>query len=227
MKSSILIVDDDKKINGLLVDIFLTEGYNVLSAYDGEAAVKTLEENRDISVMILDVMLPEVDGWQVLSYVKEHFDVKVIMLTAISDEYSEAKGLRDGADDYVVKPFKRAALVERVRRLNLSSCNENTAELLCDGIRLSQRELKVYIDGEDVKITSKEYQLLLFLMKNSPNVMSREMILEKVWGFEYDGNDRTIDAHIKMLRRSLGKYGEKIRTVRGTGYSFEGEVSRV
>ena len=227
MKSSILIVDDDKKINGLLVDIFLTEGYNVLSAYDGEAAVKTLEENRDISVMILDVMLPEVDGWQVLSYVKEHFDVKVIMLTAISDEYSEAKGLRDGADDYVVKPFKRAALVERVKRLNLSSCNENTAELLCDGIRLSQRELKVYIDGEDVKITSKEYQLLLFLMKNSPNVMSREMILEKVWGFEYDGNDRTIDAHIKMLRRSLGKYGEKIRTVRGTGYSFEGEVSRV
>ncbi len=227
MKSSILIVDDDKKINGLLVDIFLTEGYNVLSAYDGEAAVKTLEENRDISVMILDVMLPEVDGWQVLSYVKEHFDVKVIMLTAISDEYSEAKGLRDGADDYVVKPFKRAALVERVRRLNLSSRNENTAELLCDGIRLSQRELKVYIDGEDVKITSKEYQLLLFLMKNSPNVMSREMILEKVWGFEYDGNDRTIDAHIKMLRRSLGKYGEKIRTVRGTGYSFEGEVSRV
>lgn len=225
MKNTILIVDDDKKINGLLVDIFETEGYSVVCAYDGEEAIGILEENKDISVMILDVMLPELDGWEVLSYVRKHFDVKVIMLTAISDEYSEAKGLRSGADDYVSKPFKRMALVERVKRLINISADEKNYDLLCDDIKVSQKEMKVYINGEDTKMTAKEYQLLLFLMKNSPNVLSREQILEKVWGIEYDGNDRTIDAHIKMLRHSLGEYGEKIRTVRGTGYSFEGKVS--
>ncbi len=224
MKNTILIVDDDKRINGLLMDIFMTEGYEVLSAYDGETAVRFLEENPDISVMILDVMLPEVDGWEVLSFVKKYFDVKVIMLTAISDEYSEARGLRSGADDYVVKPFKRMALVERVKRLINMTSDENNSDLLCDGIRVSQKEMKVYIEGEDTKMTSKEYQLLLLLIKNSPAVLTRYQILEKVWGFEYDGNDRTIDTHIKMLRHSLGDYGEKIRTVRGVGYSFEGKV---
>lgn len=187
MNNTILIVDDDKKLNGLLVDIFETEGFNVVTAYDGDEAVRILDSGAEISLVILDVMLPEVDGWEVLSYVKEHFDIKVIMLTAISDEYSEAKGLRSGADDYVVKPFKRMALVERVRRLINSSCNESTADILCDNIRVSQKEMKVYIKGEDTKMTAKEYQLLLLLMKNSPAVLTREQILERVCGFEYDG----------------------------------------
>lgn len=224
MKNTILVVDDDKRINGLLEDIFTIEGYDVISAFDGEMAIKILDENRDIPLMILDVMLPEFDGWQVLSYVKEHFETKVIMLTAISDEHSEAMGLRNGADDYVIKPFKRAALVERARRLMNQALNKQSCDFVSGRLKVSQKEVKVFVEGEEIKITPKEYQLLLLLMKNSPNVLDRETILDKVWGFEYDGNDRTIDTHIKMLRRSLGVCGDCIRTIRGVGYSFEGEV---
>ena len=227
MNNTILIVDDDKRLNGLLEDIFITEGYRVISAYDGEQALRILEERPGIPLMILDVMLPEFDGWQVLDYVKNHFETKVIMLTALSDEYSEAKGLRSGADDYVTKPFKRAALVERAKRLMNSFYEQKNIRLICDKLQILQNEMKVYIENKEIKITSKEYQLLLFLMKNSPTVLEREVILEKVWGFEYTGNDRTIDTHIKMLRHSLGDYGDKIRTVRGVGYSFEGEVTEI
>ncbi|MBQ3136027.1 MAG: response regulator transcription factor [Clostridia bacterium] len=227
MKRKILVVDDDKRINELLKDIFSIEGYDVICAFDGEQAIRILENYDDIPLMILDVMLPEIDGWEVLDYVKEHFNTKIIMLTAITDEFSEAKGLRRGADDYVVKPFKRAALVERAKRLIGYSLDENTCELVSDELKISQKEMKVYICGEEIKITPKEYQLLLLLIKNSPNVLNRDKILEKVWGFDYDGNDRTIDTHIKMLRHSLGCCGDKIRTVRGTGYSFEGEVEKI
>ena len=227
MNKKILIVDDDKRINGLLKDIFTLEGYEVICAYDGDEALKILDRDAGIPLMILDVMLPGVDGWEVLGYVKEHYDIRVIMLTAITDEYSEAKGLRCGADDYVVKPFKRAALIERAKRLIGYSVDENLCDLVSGSIRVSQREMKVYIDCQEIKITLKEYQLLLLLMKNSPNVLNRDKILEKIWGFEYDGNDRTIDTHIKMLRHSLGELCENIRTVRGVGYSFEGEVTKL
>ncbi|MEE1322026.1 MAG: response regulator transcription factor [Acutalibacteraceae bacterium] len=227
MNSRILIVDDDKRINDLLVDIFTVEGYETVSAYDGEEAIKILESNKDIPLMLLDVMLPEFDGWQVLDYVKQHFDVKVIMLTALSDEYNEAKGLKNGADDYVIKPFKRAALIERVKKLISGYITTNTRILVSGRLRVSQAEMKVYIDEKEIKITAKEYQLLTLLMKNRPNVLDRNTILEKIWGIEYSGNDRTIDTHIKMLRHSLGDCGELIRTVRGTGYSFEGEVTEI
>ena len=227
MYNTILIVDDDKKLNGLLEDIFETEGFNVITAYDGEAAVAVLDKNPEIPLVILDVMLPELDGWQVLSYIKEHYDSKVIMLSALSDEYSEAKGLRNGADDYVVKPFKRAALIERAKRLMVGFRKESSSELICENLRVLQKEMKVLICTEEIKITPKEYQLLLLFMKNSRTVLERDMILGKIWGFEYCGNDRTIDTHIKMLRQSLGDYGDRIRTVRGVGYCFEGEVSEI
>ena len=148
MKQKILVVDDDKRINDLLRDIFTIEGYDVLSAFDGEEAIRMIDENEDIPLMILDVMLPEIDGWDVLDYVKSHFATKIIMLTAITDEYSEAKGLRSGADDYVVKPFKRAALIERAKRLIGYSVDEATCDLVSEGIRVSQKEMKVYLYGE-------------------------------------------------------------------------------
>ena len=227
MNNTILIVDDDKKLNGLLEDIFETEGFKVITAYDGEEAVAVLDKNPEIPLIILDVMLPELDGWQVLSYVKEHYDSKVIMLSALSDEYSEAKGLRSGADDYVIKPFKRAALVERVKKLMSGFRKESSSELICEQLRVLQKEMKVLLYGEEIKITPKEYQLLLLFMKNSRIVLERDMILGKIWGVEYCGNDRTIDTHIKMLRQSLGDYGDRIRTVRGVGYCFEGEVNEI
>lgn len=221
---TILVVDDDIRINELLCDIFSVEGYETISAFDGEQALKKLEKNKNIDLIVLDVMMPEFDGWEVLKYVKDNTDCKVLMLTALSDEKSEVKAIRSGADDYVAKPFKRAVLLERAKRLIQESAKEKSRRYECEGLVLSVMEHKVYIDGKEVKMTAKEYNLLHLLMKNSSIVLSRETILDKIWGYVYDGNDRTIDTHIKMLRHSIGDYSDKIRTVRGVGYSFEGEV---
>ena len=220
----ILIVDDDKRINELLEDIFTMEGFDVLKAFDGEEAIEIMDNIDDIDLIILDVMMPKIDGWDMLAYVKSRFDVKVLMLTALGEEEDEVRGIRSGADDFVSKPFKRAVLLERVKRLLSDYKDRNSISYVCDDLSLSQSECRVYIKGEPIKMTSKEYQLLLLLMKNPRRALSREAILDKIWGFEYDGNDRTIDTHIKMLRHSLGDYGEKIRTIRGMGYSFDGEV---
>lgn len=221
---TILVVDDDIRINELLCDIFSVEGYDTISAFDGEQALKKLEKNKDIDLVVLDVMMPEFDGWEVLKYLKDNTDCKVLMLTALSDEKSEVKAIRSGADDYVAKPFKRAVLLERAKRLVQERAKEKSLRYECDGLVLSVMEHKVYIDGNEVKMTAKEFNLLHLLMKNSAIVLSRETILDKIWGYVYDGNDRTIDTHIKMLRHSIGDYSDKIRTVRGVGYSFEGEV---
>lgn len=224
--ATIIIADDDKRINELLQDIFTAEGYNIIPCFDGEEAINVLSKNDDIDLMILDIMMPVFDGWEVLDYVKSHFDIKVLILSALVDEYSEVKGIREGADDYVYKPFKRAVLLERVKRLLVENNAVRLCDMVLDELTVCQSECKVYINSEEIKMTVKEYQLLVLLMKNAPVVLSRDIILAKVWGVEYDGNDRTIDTHIKMLRHSLGKYGDYIRTVRGTGYSFDAEVTK-
>ena len=220
----ILVVDDDKRINELLEDIFTMEGFEVYRAFDGEEAIEILDNVEDINVVILDIMMPKIDGWDMLAYIKSHFYVKVLMLTALSEEEDEVRGIRSGADDFVVKPFKRAVLLERVKRLINDFKDRSNVTFVCEDLTLSQNECRAYIKGEPIKMTTKEYQLLLLLMKNAKLALSREAILNKVWGFEYDGNDRTIDTHIKMLRQSLGDYGVRIRTIRGMGYSFDGEV---
>ena len=220
----ILVVDDDKRINELLDDIFTMEGFEVYRAFDGEEAIEVLENVSGIEVVILDIMMPKIDGWELLAYIRIRFDVKVLMLTALSEEDDEVRGIRSGADDFVVKPFKRAVLLERVKRLVSDMSDRANASLVCGDLMLSQNECRAYLNGEPIRMTTKEYQLLLLLMKNAKLALSRESILNKVWGFEYDGNDRTIDTHIKMLRQSLGEYGERIRTIRGMGYSFDGEV---
>lgn len=225
MDTKILVVDDDIRINELLCDIFTMEGFNVICAYDGESAINFLDADNDIKIVILDIMLPKIDGWELLGYIKDNFDVKVLMLTALGDEEDEVRGIRNGADDYVIKPFKRAVLLERVRRLSSAYDERINCNLSFNELTVNQRECRVTVKGEEIKLTTKEYQLLLLLMKNSKIVLKRETILDKIWGFEYEGNERTIDTHIKMLRHSLGDYGEYIRTIRGTGYSFDAEVS--
>lgn len=222
----ILVVDDDKRINELMVDIFTMEGFNVLSAFDGSQAIEILNNVKDIQVVILDVMMPKVDGWTTLAYIKSHFDVKVIMLTALDDEEDEARGIRSGADDYVAKPFKRAVLLERVKRLASMAQEKGSTTYISGPLVVKKAECRAYVDGEPVKLTGKELQLLIFLMENPLMVLSREEILDKVWGYRYGGNDRTVDTHIKMLRRALGDFGNVIRTIRGTGYSFDAEVTR-
>jgi DNA-binding response OmpR family regulator len=221
----ILIVDDDRRINDLLEDILTMEGYNVIKAFDGEEAIEVLDNIEDIDLVLLDVMMPKIDGWDLLAYIKSRFDIKVLMLTALGDEEDEVKGIRSGADDFVVKPFKRGVLLERMKRLLGDIKDRNSTDYVSENIMLCQRECRVYVGGEPVRLTTKEYQLLLLLMKNPRRALSRETILDKVWGFEYDGNDRTIDTHIKMLRQSLGECGDRIRTIRGMGYSFDGEVT--
>ena len=220
----ILVVDDDRRINELLDDIFTMEGFEVYRAFDGEEAIEILDNVEDIRVVILDIMMPKIDGWEMLAYIKMHYDVKVLMLTALAEEEDEVRGIRSGADDFVVKPFKRAILLERVKRLVSDIKDRSSVTFVCEDLTLSQSECRAYIKDEPIRMTTKEYQLLLLLMKNAKLALSREAILNKVWGFEYDGNDRTIDTHIKMLRHSLGEYGERIRTIRGMGYSFDGEV---
>ena len=222
--SKILVVDDDRRINELLDDIFTMEGFEVYRAFDGAEAIEILDNVEEIEVVILDVMMPKIDGWELLAYIRMHYDVKVLMLTALSEEDDEVRGIRSGADDFIVKPFKRAILLERVKRLVSGSKDRSSVTYVCEDLSLSQTECRAYIKGEPIKMTTKEYQLLLLLMKNAKLALTREAILTKIWGFEYDGNDRTIDTHIKMLRHSLGEYGERIRTIRGMGYSFDGEV---
>ncbi len=220
----ILVVDDDKRINELIVDIFTMEGFDVLYAYDGDEAIEILDEVEDIEVILLDIMMPKIDGWDCLAYIKTHFDVKVIMLTALDDEEYEVRGIRSGADDYISKPFKRAVLLERVKRLIGSSKDRVDTKYVSGPLTLIKSECRAYLDGVPIKLTTKEFQLLMLLMKNGRHALSRENILDKVWGYEYEGNDRTIDTHIKMLRHALKDYGYVIRTIRGTGYSFDAEV---
>lgn len=222
--NKILVVDDDIRINELITEIFNMEGFETVSAFDGSEAIAILEEANDIDVVILDIMMPKIDGWDSLAYIKTHYDVKVILLTALGDEENEVRGIRSGADDYIAKPFKRAVLLERVKRL-ISTYNERVDTKYISGpLTLVKGECRAYLDGVPIKLTTKEFQLLMLLMKNGRHALPREAILDKIWGYEYDGNDRTIDTHIKMLRHALGDYGYVIRTIRGTGYSFDAEV---
>lgn len=220
----ILVVDDDKRINELIKEIFEMEGFEVYSAFDGSEAIEILDKIPGIQLALLDVMMPNIDGWGTLAYIKSRFDTKVIMLTALGDEESEVRGIRSGADDYITKPFKRAVLLERARRMVGCTKDGNDVRYISGDLFVSQAECRAYVKGQPIKTTTKELQLLILLMKNAPNALDRETILYKVWGYEYDGNDRTIDTHIKMLRQALGECGNKIRTIRGMGYSFDAEV---
>ena len=226
MKGKILIADDDIRINELLQDIFIMEGYEVVSALDGEQALQILERDKEIDLLILDVMMPVLSGWDVLRYIRERFDIKIVMLTALSNEASEVRGLREGADDYIAKPFSRAVLVERVRRLVEQKTISETRDLVFQDLCLCQSNCRVYVGEQEIRLTNKEYQLLLLFLSNSNIALSREQILDSIWGIDYEGENRVVDTQIKLLRRSLGEYGRYIRTIRGVGYCFDGEVSQ-
>lgn len=226
LNGKILIVDDDIKINELLVDIFDLENYETVSAYNGQEALDILEKDRQFDLMILDAAMPVLDGWDILKFVKENYSIKIIMLTALNSEADEVRGLREGADDYISKPFSRAVLLERVRKLINDSNIQKNVSYQCDGLVVDQSLLQVSIDGEKVSMTNKEYQLLLLLMSNANMVMSRDQITQKIWGFENDVEVRNVDTQIKMLRRSIGSYGKRIHTARGVGYYFDGEVRK-
>ncbi|MBC2457455.1 response regulator transcription factor [Clostridium beijerinckii] len=223
MDIKILIAEDDNIFRDLVCDIVRKEGYVPIEACDGEEAINMFFNNNDIDLVILDVMMPVYDGWEVLKEIREKSEVPIIMLTALGDEKHEVLGLKKGADDYIGKPFSYEIFVARLNNIVKKVKKKFSDEIAVGNLRIYQRTHKVVIDDEEIKLNPKEYNLLLYLVGNVNTVLSREQILDKVWGYNFDGDIRTIDTHIKTLRAKLSEQGEWIKTIRGSGYMFEVE----
>lgn len=223
MDIKILIAEDDNIFRDLVCDIVRKEGYMPIEACDGEEAINMFFNNNDIDLVILDVMMPVYDGWEVLKEIREKSEVPIIMLTALGDEKHEVLGLKKGADDYIGKPFSYEIFVARLNNIVKKIKKKFSDEIAVGNLRIYQRTHKVVIDDEEIKLNPKEYNLLLYLVGNVNTVLSREQILDKVWGYNFDGDIRTIDTHIKTLRAKLSEQGDWIKTIRGSGYMFEVE----
>ncbi len=218
----ILVADDESRMRKLVNDFLSKKGYMIIEAADGEEAVDKFFEIKDIALVITDVMMPKMDGWQVLKEIREYSKVPVIMLTAKGEERDELTGFDLGADEYISKPFSPKILVARVeallRRTNASNPEER---LEINGIVLDQTAHSVTIDGQNVELSFKEFELLLYFMSNKGIALSREKILNNVWNYDYFGDARTIDTHVKKLRSKMGEKGDCIKTIWGMGYKFE------
>lgn len=224
MTGKILIADDDELIRELLRDILEIEGYEIVEAEDGEQALEYYKENRDLDLAILDIMMPGKDGLEVLQEIHESSDLPVIMLTALGTSAHELEGFVKGACDYISKPFHSQLLLARVKAAMKYKGREERkvpGNGKCMGrLSVDFDSCTVLVDDKKIELTNKEYQLLVYLMENRNIVLTRDQILERIWGFDYEGDVRTIDTHIKMLRMDLGECGNYIHTVRGMGYLF-------
>jgi two-component system response regulator ResD len=222
-EARILVVDDESRMRKLVGDFLRKSGYEVLEAGDGEEALEVYDTNRDIALIILDVMMPKLDGYEVTRRIREDSKVPIIMLTAKSEERDELQGFDLGIDEYVTKPFSPKTLVARVeailRRTGQSSARER---MEMAGIVLDKAAHTVTIDGESVDLSFKEFELLQYFMENNGIALSREKILNNVWNYDYYGDARTIDTHVKKLRSKMGAKGDLIKTIWGMGYKFEG-----
>ena len=218
----ILVVDDESRMRKLVSDFLVRKDYRVVEACDGQEAIDIFFEQNDISLVILDVMMPKMDGWEVLKEIRQYSKVPVIMLTAKGDERDELAGFDLGADEYISKPFSPKILVARVdallRRSNLIS-EEDKIE--AGGIVLDKASHTVTINGKGVELSFKEFELLTYFMENQGIALSRDKILNHVWNYDYFGDARTIDTHVKKLRSKMGDAGECIKTIWGMGYKFE------
>ena len=218
----ILVVDDEARMRKLGADFLIRDGYEVLEAEDGEKAMDLFYADKEIALVILDVMMPKMDGWQVLREIRESSQIPVIMLTAKSDERDELKGFDLGVDEYVTKPFSPRTLVARVEAiLRRTASQEENDKIELNGIVLDKSAHQVTIDGEPIELSFKEFELLTYFMENNKIALSREKILNHVWNYDYFGDARTIDTHVKKLRSKLGPKGELIKTIWGMGYKLE------
>ncbi len=221
MSIHILIAEDDAEFRALICDILKKQGYLPIAVKDGEQAIDVFFSRKDISLCILDVMMPIYNGWEVLEQIREVSDVPIIMLTALSDEQYEIKGLTHGADDYIAKPFSYPIFIARVEAL-LRKIKQDNSQIISEGeITVNLATRQVVVHEKEIVLNNKEFLLLKLLIKNKGIVFSRDKILDIVWGYDYDGYHRTVDTHIKMLRAKLGIWGKYIVTVIGTGYKFE------
>ena len=218
----ILVVDDESRMRKLVKDFLVREGYTVLEAGDGMEAMDIFYEDKDIALIILDVMMPKMDGWQVCREIRESSKVPIIMLTARSEERDELQGLDLGVDEYISKPFSPKILVARVNAILRRTRGTTGGDVIeAGGIRMDKAAHIVEIDGKPVELSYKEFELLSYFMENAGIALSREKILNNVWNYDYFGDARTIDTHVKKLRSKLGDKGEYIRTIWGMGYKFE------
>ncbi len=220
-KIKILMADDESRMRKLVRDFLAKEGYEVLEAADGSEALDIFYENNDISLIILDVMMPNIDGLEVCREIRSQSKIPIILLTAKSEERDELQGFDSGADEYISKPFSPKILVARVNAL-LRRSNKLDAEekLECGGIVLDKTSHTVTIDGNPVELSFKEFELLAYFMENRSVALSREKILNNVWNYDYFGDARTIYTHVKKLRSKIGDKGDYIKTIWGMGYKF-------
>ena len=221
--SRILVVDDEKKIRMVVREYAEFEGYEVFEAEDGIEAVEIVRKD-DFDIIIMDIMMPRLDGFSACKEIRKIKNIPVIMLSARGEEYDKLFGFELGIDDYVVKPFSPKELLARVRvvlKRNSNEDDDTSKRIIFEGLEIDMQGRDVYVDGVKASMTPKEYDLLFFLVKNKNIALTREKLLEEVWGFDFYGDDRTVDTHIKMLRNSLGPYRKFIATLRGMGYKFE------
>lgn len=223
MDANILVVDDEQRMRKLIKDFLKQKNFNIMEAEDGEQALKRFNENKNrIQVILLDVMMPKLDGWSVLRQIRQiDKNVPVIMLTARAEEQDELFGFELGVDEYITKPFSPKILVARVEAI-LKRANPEKKEIKDHaGIKIDNDARTVTVDGKNVDLSFREYELLKYLVDNENIALSRDKILNTVWNYDYYGDSRTIDSHIKKIRHKLGKKGKYIQTIRGIGYKFE------
>lgn len=219
----VLIVDDESGIRDVIKEYCLFEKFDVLEAEDGEEAIRIIKNNSDINIIVLDIMMPKMDGYTTLKEIRKEVNIPVIMLSARSEEYNKLLSFELGVDDYVTKPFSPKELIARIKAVVSRGNNINTDKYVYKSLVIDYLGHKVTIDSNEIKLTPKEYELLVLFVQNKSIALSRETLLSKVWGYDFFGDDRTIDTHIKMLRNNLGKYRDLIKTVRGLGYKYEEE----
>lgn len=221
-KIKILVVDDESRMRKLVRDFLEREGFEVLEAGDGVEAMDLFYEEKEVALVILDVMMPKMDGWQTLREIRQTSQVPVIMLTARSEERDELQGFKLGVDEYISKPFSPKILVARVEAVLRRSHAVGVGEVLeAGGITVDKAAHQVKIDGKEIDLSFKEFELMAYFVENQGIALSREKILNNVWNYDYFGDARTIDTHVKKLRSKLGAKGEYIKTIWGMGYKFE------
>jgi len=222
LDTTVLIVDDESRMRKLIKDFLTQKGYKTIEAEDGEKALKIFEEGTEkINLILLDVMMPKLDGWSVLRKIRQTSNIPVIMLTARGEEQDELFGFELGVDEYITKPFSPKILVARVEAILKRIQGNSKQPKDYGGILLDQEARTVKVDGKETELSLREYELLKYLLENENIALSREKILNNVWNYDYYGDSRTIDSHIKKIRHKLGKKGKYIQTMRGVGYKFE------
>ena len=216
---NVLIVDDEQGIRDVIREYCNVEDYNTYESENGMNALKILERN-DIDIIILDIMMPKMDGYTTLKEIRKNYNIPVIMLSARSEEYDKLLSFELGVDDYLTKPFSPKELIARIKAI-MGRKDKISNKYVYKKLEVDYLGHKAMVDNKELKLTPKEYELLCFFIKNKGIALSRETLLSKIWGYDFFGEDRTIDTHIKMLRNNLGEYRDLIITVRGMGYKFE------